>query len=100
MLKWLQTAVLRGIWRVRLRSAGGLSGGKGFVHMKYGYLWSIPAGVRGAFAAMGDGGSIIYVEPGRKTVISIAAAFEPSAFDRTELVQECLEPFLESSLHV
>ena len=92
----------------RIVSSGWIAGmttpyvecGEAFGHMKYGYLWWIPAGVRGAFAAMGDGGSIIYVEPGRKTVISIAAAFEPLTFDRTELVQECLEPFMEGSLHV
>ncbi len=60
--------------------------------MPYGYLWWIINKEEHVYAAMGDGGNIIYVDEATKMVISIASLFEPRAKDRIEFIQKYLEP--------
>lgn len=61
-------------------------------NLSYGYLWWIIDKKDGAFAAMGDGGNIIYVNPTNKMVISIASLFKQNARDRIELIKQYIEP--------
>lgn len=58
--------------------------------LPYGYLWWVN---EDGFAAMGDGGNIIYVNTQKRLVVSIAALFVPKAGDRIELIQKYIEPF-------
>ncbi len=60
-------------------------------NLSYGYLWRVN---EDGYAAMGDGGNIIYVNTKKKLVISIAALFVPRAGDRTELIKRYIEPVL------
>ena len=60
-------------------------------NLPYGYLWWVN---EDGYAAMGDGGNIIYVNIKRKLVISIAALFVPKAGDRIELIKKFIEPVL------
>lgn len=59
----------------------------------YGYLWwlvgdeNIPA-----YAAMGDGGNIIYVCPSKKLVVAIGATFKPRAVHGMDLIEKYLLP--------
>lgn len=62
-------------------------------NLPYGYLWWI--GDNG-FAAMGDGGNIIYVNKKRNMVVSITSLFQPKARDRIEFIQKYLEPIFEN----
>ena len=54
--------------------------------LPYGYLWWI--GKEGGYAAMGDGGNIIYVNPGNNLVVAITSLFYPRAKDRIEFIEK------------
>lgn len=60
-------------------------------NLPYGYLWWVN---EDGYAAMGDGGNIIYVNTKKKLVISIAALFVSKAGDRIELITKFIEPVL------
>ncbi len=57
----------------------------------YGYLWWIAEDEDG-FAAMGDGGNIIYVSRDKKMVVAITSTFKPRAKDRIEFIKKYVEP--------
>lgn len=59
-------------------------------NLAYGYLWWIVG--RDSYAALGDGGNVIYVNTKKKMVISIASLFIPDARDRIELIKKYILP--------
>lgn len=61
----------------------------------YGYLWWIIDEKNQSFAALGDGGNAIYVNPRKKMVISIASLFVPRVKDRMELIENRIEPLFD-----
>ena len=61
------------------------------LNLPYGYLWWIGEDGDG-FAAMGDGGNIIYVSRDQKMVVAITSLFNPRAKDRIEFIKEYVEP--------
>lgn len=61
----------------------------------YGYLWWIVDGNEHSYAAMGDGGNVIYVNPAKNLVVAIASLFIPTAKDRIELIKKYIEPIFE-----
>lgn len=63
--------------------------------LSYGYLWWIIDGKEHIYAAMGDGGNIIYVNAKKKIVVSIASLYMPNAKDPIKLIQEYIEPVYE-----
>jgi CubicO group peptidase (beta-lactamase class C family) len=58
--------------------------------LPYGYLWWI--GEKGGFAAMGDGGNIIFVSPEKNMVVAITSLFYPRAKDRIEFIEKYVYP--------
>lgn len=60
--------------------------------LQYGYLWWLSGEEDHSFAAMGDGGNVIYVNPAKDRVIAIASSFQPRAKDRMQLIQQYLNP--------
>lgn len=62
-------------------------------NLPYGYLWWV--GDDGGYAAMGDGGNIIYVNPRKKLVVAIVSNFVPRPKDRIELIKKHIEPIME-----
>jgi CubicO group peptidase (beta-lactamase class C family) len=58
----------------------------------YGYLWWIIDESEHSYAALGDGGNVIYVNPAKDLVVAIASLFQPKAKDRIELIREKIEP--------
>ena len=60
--------------------------------LPYGYLWWPKIG--NGYAAMGDSGNVIYINPCKKIVVSIASLFKPTAMDRIELIMKYVEPIL------
>lgn len=64
--------------------------------LSYGYLWWIIDEKEHAYAAMGDGGNVIYVNTNKKMVVSIASLFVPHAKDRLKLIKEYIEPVFEN----
>ena len=63
--------------------------------LSYGYLWWIIDNKRHAYAAMGDGGNVIYIDTQKQMVISIASLFVPDAKDRIGLIMEHIVPIFE-----
>jgi CubicO group peptidase (beta-lactamase class C family) len=62
----------------------------------YGYLWwVVNDGDQTCYAAIGDGGNVIYVNPEQNTIVAIASIFMPRARDRMELIRGHIEPLLE-----
>ena len=63
--------------------------------LAYGYLWWVIDENEHSFAALGDGGNAIYVNPAKNIVIAIASLFKPLAKDRIELIKTYIEPMLD-----
>jgi CubicO group peptidase (beta-lactamase class C family) len=66
--------------------------------LSYGYLWWIIDDKEHVYAAMGDGGNVIYVNTKKKMVVSIASLFVPHAKDRIKLIKEYIEPAFENCI--
>lgn len=67
-----------------------------FGNLAYGYLWWIIDG--NSYAALGDGGNVIYVNTKKKMVVSIASLFMMGAVDRIELIKVYIEPMFENCI--
>ena len=67
---------------------------KYFRGMEYGYLWWIIDNKRNVYAAIGNSGNVIYINPEKNIVISVASYFKPTIFDRVDFIQEYIEPFV------
>lgn len=63
--------------------------------LAYGYLWWVLDGAQKVYAAMGDGGNVIYVNTAKQLVISMGGVFVPDAKDRIELIQRYVEAVVE-----
>jgi CubicO group peptidase (beta-lactamase class C family) len=70
------------------------SAGPMFQNMGYGYLWWIIDPGKGIYAAIGNSGNVIYVNPMKNVVIAVTAAFKPTVMDRIQFIQRCIEPRL------
>lgn len=64
--------------------------------LSYGYLWWIIDDKEHIYAALGDGGNVIYVNAKKKIVVSIASLYMPRAKDRIKLIKEYIEPMFEN----
>ena len=65
------------------------------LNLPYGYLWWVGNDKERGYAAMGDGGNIIYVNTKKKMVVSIASLFVPKVKDRIKFIKEYIEPIFE-----
>lgn len=64
------------------------------MNLSYGYLWWVVK--EQGFAAMGDGGNIIYVNIKKNLVVAINALFVLKADDHLSFIKTYIEPLLES----
>lgn len=61
--------------------------------LQYGYLWWIIDGKENKrYAAIGDGGNIIYIDTEEECIIAITSRFKPRAKDRIELIEKYILP--------
>lgn len=60
--------------------------------LSYGYLWWIINEQNGTFAAIGDGGNVIYINREKDMVVAITSSFYPWAKDRIEFIEKLLVP--------
>lgn len=65
-----------------------------FRGMDYGYLWWIIDREKNIYAAIGNSGNVIYVNPEKDIVIAVASYFKPTVFDRVDFIREYIEPFI------
>lgn len=64
--------------------------------LTYGYLWWIIDNKKhNCYAALGDGGNVIFINPEKKLVIAISSRFMPRAKDRVELIEKYIVPLFE-----
>lgn len=71
-----------------------------FGNMRYGYLWWIPDADRSAYAALGNGGNALYINPENNSVIAVTGTLKPNIFDRVAFIRKHIEPLLgDSSIH-
>lgn len=63
-------------------------------NLLYGLLWWIIDEDKGIYAAMGDGGNIIYVNKSKSLVVSINSLFTYKAKDRIKFIQKYIERIL------
>lgn len=63
-------------------------------NLPYGYLWWVSERDNG-YAAMGDGGNIIYVSTEKNMVVAITSLFLPRAKDRIKFIKNYVEPIFE-----
>ena len=68
--------------------------GKHFRGMDYGYMWWIISRKKGIYAAIGNSGNVIYINPEKKIVVAVASYFKPTIFDRVDFIQREIEPRL------
>lgn len=67
-------------------------------NLSYGYLWW--TGIGNGYAAMGNSGNVIYVNPSENLVISVAALFKPSAKDIIDFIVKDVEPLFKQGLYI
>ena len=65
-----------------------------FRGMEYGYLWWIIDREKHIYAAIGNSGNVIYVNPEKDVVVAVASYFKPTIFDRVDFIQQYIEPFI------
>ena len=70
--------------------------GERFGYMSYGYLWWVTDKEKHNYAAIGDGGNVIYVNPEKKIVVGVAGTFKPRIFDRVEFIEKKLLPLIDT----
>lgn len=78
--KWLEESTT-----VRLRC------GEKFQNMKYGYLWWILDENEGSYAAIGNSGNVIYINPQKELVAAVSGYFKPTVFDRIDFIKGQIE---------
>ncbi|MBP5607470.1 MAG: serine hydrolase [Lachnospiraceae bacterium] len=62
--------------------------GKMFGSMEYCYLWYKPYKDRNVYAAIGDGGNVIYINKDKHISAGVTGTFKPRIFDRVEFIEK------------
>ncbi len=83
--------VISGSW-ISEMTAPLITLGEDFDNMSYGYLWYRPHPERPVYAAIGDGGNIIYANPENRISVGITGTFKPRIFDRVRFIEERVLP--------
>lgn len=68
-----------------------------FQNMSYGYLWWIIDEKNHIYAAIGNSGNVIYINPQKNIVVTVTATFKPTIFYRVQFIQKYIEPFIENN---
>lgn len=63
-------------------------------NLKYGLLWWIIEEEEGSFAALGDGGNALYVNPKEELVVVVGSYFKPRVPDVMDLIKDKVEPMV------
>ena len=80
--KWItESTQVQSIWKAR--------------HLKYGYLWWVIDETEHSFAALGDGGNAIYVNPKDRIVAAVSSLFVPRVKDRIDFIKREIEPLFK-----
>ena len=64
-----------------------------FRGMSYGYLWWIVHPDKNIYAAIGNSGNVIYVNPEENIVVAVSSYFKPTVFDRVDFIEDVILPY-------
>ncbi len=82
--KWIfESTQLQSVWKAR--------------HLKYGYLWWVIDETEHSYAALGDGGNAIYVNPKDRIVVAVSSLFVPRVKDRIDFIKREIEPLFKET---
>ncbi len=80
--KWIaESTQVQSVWKAR--------------HLKYGYLWWVIDEAEHSYAALGDGGNAIYVNPKDRIVVAVSSLFVPGVKDRIDFIKREIEPLFK-----
>jgi len=79
---------------IRQMTSPVLALGEKFGYMSYGYLWYQPIEGSNVFAALGDGGNLIYVNKEKKITVGVTGTLKPKIFDRVHFVEKYVLPLI------
>ncbi len=65
-----------------------------FANMGYGYLWWTPNAEKSAYAALGNSGNVIYIDPEHAAVVTVSGTFKPTVLDRVQFIEQHIMPML------
>ena len=86
--------VLSGGWTARMTSPL-VRLGENFGNMYYGYLWYRLARNQAVYAAIGDGGNVIYVHADKGISVGVTGTFRPRIYDRVDFIERNVLPLIE-----
>ena len=72
-----------------------ISLGETFGNMYYGYLWYRVDKDSPVFAAIGDGGNVIYANEEKRISVGVTGTFKPRIFDRVDFIEKNVIPLIE-----
>ena len=56
------------------------------------YLWWIIHPEKKIYAAIGNSGNVVYVNPEEDNVVAVSSCFKPTVFDRVDFIEDVLLP--------
>lgn len=62
--------------------------GHRFRGMMYGYLWWIIHPGKSIYAAIGNSGNVIYINPEQNAVVAVSSFFKPTVLDRVDFIED------------
>ena len=93
---WDGKQIVSSKWIAEMLTPRTIEGGR-FQGMHYGYLWWVVHPERSVYAAIGNSGNIIYVDPNRNVVAAVSSYFKPTVLDRVDLIENVLLPTLQEN---
>ena len=93
---WNGKQIVSSKWIAEMLASRTVEGGR-LRGMNYGYLWWIVHPERKIYAAIGNSGNIIYVDPNRNVVAAVSSYFKPTVLDRVEWIENVLLPALREN---
>ena len=93
---WNGKQIISAKWIAEMLAPRTIESGR-FQGMHYGYLWWVVHPERNIYAAIGNSGNIIYVDPNRNVVAAVSSYFKPAVLDRVDLIEDILLPALQEN---
>lgn len=78
-------------WIQEMTTPMRVTGGK-FRNMMYAYLWWVIDDKKNIYAAIGNSGNVIYIDPENSLVAAVTSYFKPTVFDRIDFIEEKVKP--------
>lgn len=91
---WNGQKIISSEWLKEMLSLRRIESGT-FSGISYGYLWWIVHPKRNVYAAIGDSGNVIYVDPNEKVLAAASASFGPAVRDRIDFIENALLPVIQ-----